>query len=207
MSEIVTIDHKAVKGRVLDKIRELIPMGKTIYVKNIESSNVSEFRYFPRTKRLLVTFKSGRRYRYDNVQSNTVENFANAKSKGKFMWNDIIGKYPTKRTKSVWRYAAKFNPNAIYNSDNYLAFANHIGEDNKFNRGNFSKIENQRPLAGILVSNDGRSVIIAEKDGNFHYYDGMDPDIIWEMYQSPSRNFFIDNFSHPDVTTDRKSVV
>lgn len=58
-----------------------------------DSSNVVGFGYDPHTKILTVEFKSGGKYDYQGVSSETFAGLQAAESKGKFIGQHIRGKF------------------------------------------------------------------------------------------------------------------
>ena len=59
------------------------------------SSNIDGYLYLPEKSVLLIAFKSGGTYAYENVPNVVEIDFAKASSKGKFFQTDIKDKYPT----------------------------------------------------------------------------------------------------------------
>lgn len=59
------------------------------------SSNIEGYLYLPEKSVLLIAFKSGGTYAYENVPNVVEIDFAKASSKGKFFQSDIKDKYPT----------------------------------------------------------------------------------------------------------------
>ena len=59
----------------------------------VTSSNVAGYQYLSGKSVLLVAFKSGGTYSYDNVPPSVWSNFRSASSKGKFFNSDIEGRY------------------------------------------------------------------------------------------------------------------
>lgn len=49
--------------------------------------------YSPETGHLTVTFRGGRKYRYEGVDQKTAEGFRDAESQGRFLHANIIGKF------------------------------------------------------------------------------------------------------------------
>jgi hypothetical protein len=61
------------------------------------SSVIQHFKYDAASHRLRVFFVSGIAYDYLNVPKNLYDQFRNAFSKGKFLNEEIKGKYPFKK--------------------------------------------------------------------------------------------------------------
>lgn len=64
------------------------------------SSNIDGYLYLAAKSMLLITFKSGGTYAYDNVAQSVATDFGNATSKGKFFQSDIKDRYTTSRLNS-----------------------------------------------------------------------------------------------------------
>lgn len=62
----------------------------------VRSSNVASVGYEKRT--LEVEFRTGAVYQYSGVHPNTFQAMLRAPSKGKFMWKNVRGRYPARRT-------------------------------------------------------------------------------------------------------------
>lgn len=60
-----------------------------------DSSNVDKSLYNEDSKQLQVMFKNGKVYNYDDVETSKNKRFIKAKSSGRFLYNNIQGKYPT----------------------------------------------------------------------------------------------------------------
>lgn len=58
------------------------------------SSNIDGYLYLPEKSVMLIAFKSGGTYAYENVPNVVESDFVNASSKGKFFQSDIKDKYP-----------------------------------------------------------------------------------------------------------------
>lgn len=65
----------------------------------VESSTISEVAYDKASNELKVKFNSGREYNYTNISEKKVKGLIKAKSSGKYLHNNIKGKYFTTRTK------------------------------------------------------------------------------------------------------------
>lgn len=65
--------------------------------KVCESSNVQELEYDVEKKRLVVTFKGGARYQYDDVTRATYDELAAAPSVGKHLAAYIKNEHPVTR--------------------------------------------------------------------------------------------------------------
>ena len=61
------------------------------------SSNIDGYLYLAAKSTLLITFKSGGTYAYDNVPQSVATGFGNASSKGKFFQSDIKDRYTTSK--------------------------------------------------------------------------------------------------------------
>jgi hypothetical protein len=61
----------------------------------VNSSAIRRISYDRKTKRLLVTFTTGRVYAYDRVPASVYEDFREAPSKGEFFNREIRDRYPT----------------------------------------------------------------------------------------------------------------
>lgn len=59
------------------------------------SSNIDGYQYLADRNILLVTFKSGGTYAYENVPESVWTGFLNASSKGKFFQSDVKDRYAT----------------------------------------------------------------------------------------------------------------
>lgn len=57
------------------------------------TSNVEAHEYNPETGHLTVTFRGGRRYRYDGVDASTAKGMDDATSRGVYLHQRIIGKH------------------------------------------------------------------------------------------------------------------
>ena len=65
---------------------------KNIKFESVQSSNILSVGYDNSTKSLYVNYKSGI-YKYDNVESSVYENLMSSDSKGRFMNENIKGRY------------------------------------------------------------------------------------------------------------------
>jgi len=74
-------------------------MQSNILLKKIISSNIDSIGYDNSMNILLVEFKTGVLYQYENISSELYESLLNAKSIGKFFASNIKGKYPYKEVK------------------------------------------------------------------------------------------------------------
>lgn len=61
----------------------------------VTSSNIEGYLYLAAKSTLLIAFKSGGTYPYDNVPQSVATAFGNAPSKGKFFQSDIKDRYTT----------------------------------------------------------------------------------------------------------------
>jgi hypothetical protein len=59
----------------------------------VQSSNVRSVGHAGRM--LEVEFKTGAVYQFENVHPNTIRGLLKAPSKGKYLWRNVRGKYPT----------------------------------------------------------------------------------------------------------------
>jgi hypothetical protein len=57
------------------------------------SSGIEGHDYDPGTGHLTVTFRGGRRYRYECVDQETADRFGRAESQGRFLHANIAGKF------------------------------------------------------------------------------------------------------------------
>jgi len=65
------------------------------WMQSVFSSNVSEVGW--EENKLIVVFKNGRRYEYDNVTEETALRMARAPSVGEFLNSEIKGQYDYRR--------------------------------------------------------------------------------------------------------------
>jgi hypothetical protein len=63
----------------------------------IESSNLKTTIYDTESNKLIVEFKNGFKYEYDEVPHNIYAQFRLSESQGKFFTTDIAKKYPYKK--------------------------------------------------------------------------------------------------------------
>lgn len=56
-------------------------------------SGIEDHDYDPGTGHLTVTFRGGRRYRYECVDQETADRFGRAESQGRFLHANIAGKF------------------------------------------------------------------------------------------------------------------
>jgi hypothetical protein len=61
--------------------------------RNVKSSSLTRVGYDLAARTLEVTFTSGRIYQYDQVPKETADGLLNAKSKGQFLAESIVGKF------------------------------------------------------------------------------------------------------------------
>lgn len=66
-------------------------------MRKVESSNLEAIGYDADLKRLTVTFKNGRTYRYQNVEEAVFKDMLAADSKGRFFGSNIKGQYDFER--------------------------------------------------------------------------------------------------------------
>jgi len=64
---------------------------------NVISSNIAQAGHDPEANRLIVRFKSGAYYQYDNVPEQVFKNFITAQSAGKYFQSYIKNTYPYKK--------------------------------------------------------------------------------------------------------------
>ena len=64
---------------------------------SVTSSNIEGYLYLAAQNMLLIAFKSGGTYAYDNVPQSVATGFGNAASKGKFFQADIKDRYTTSK--------------------------------------------------------------------------------------------------------------
>ena len=69
----------------------------TRILNEIESSNVVKSEYDTETKKMIVEFKNGQRYEYDDVSHQTYTQFRLSESQGKFFNENIGKKYTFKK--------------------------------------------------------------------------------------------------------------
>lgn len=63
----------------------------------IESSNIIESQYDMSTDKMVVTFKNGTKYEYDDVPHNVYAKFRLSESQGKFFTTEISKNYKYKK--------------------------------------------------------------------------------------------------------------
>lgn len=68
---------------------------------SVTSSNIEGYLYLAAKSTLLIAFKSGGTYAYDNVPQSVATGFGNAPSKGKFFQSDIKDRYTTSKLDDV----------------------------------------------------------------------------------------------------------
>jgi hypothetical protein len=68
------------------------------WIESPESSNVARFKYDDTNRVLLVEFKSGGAYQYFDIPEALFEQMRTAASKGKFLAQNIKGKYRYSRS-------------------------------------------------------------------------------------------------------------
>ena len=64
---------------------------------SVTSSNIEGYLYLAAKSTLLIAFKSGGTYAYDNLPQSVATGFGNAPSKGKFFQSDIKDRYTTSK--------------------------------------------------------------------------------------------------------------
>ena len=65
----------------------------TKILNEVESANISRTEYDTETKEMIVEFKNGQRYKYDEVALRTYTKFRMAESQGSFFNKEISKKY------------------------------------------------------------------------------------------------------------------
>ena len=69
----------------------------TRILNEIESSNVVKSEYDTETKKMIVEFKNGQRYEYDDVSHQTYTQFRLSESQGKFFSSKIAKAFKYKK--------------------------------------------------------------------------------------------------------------
>lgn len=69
----------------------------TKIVNQIESSNLVETEYDTATKKLVVEFKNGTKYEYEDVPHQLYTSFRSSESQGKFFTSEISKKFKYKK--------------------------------------------------------------------------------------------------------------
>ena len=69
----------------------------TKIINEIQSSNVVKSEYDTETKKMIVEFKNGQRYEYEDVPHNIYAQFRLSESQGKFFNTSISKKYKYKK--------------------------------------------------------------------------------------------------------------
>lgn len=69
----------------------------TKIINEINSSNLKKTEYDTESKKLLVEFKNGIKYEYDEVPHQLYTQFRNAESQGKFFMSKIAKAFPYKK--------------------------------------------------------------------------------------------------------------
>ena len=69
----------------------------TKIINEIQSSNLKKTEYDTETKKMLVEFNNGAKYKYDGVPHQVYTKLRLAESQGKFFTTDIAKKYPYKK--------------------------------------------------------------------------------------------------------------
>ena len=69
----------------------------TKILNEIQSSNITKTEYDTETKKLIVEFKNGLRYEYDEVPHQIYTKFRMSESQGKYFTTDIAKKYKYKK--------------------------------------------------------------------------------------------------------------
>jgi hypothetical protein len=83
------------KIRRIGKMRTIGSLKRKLPIKGTSArgSGIEGHAYDPETGHLIVTFRGGRRYRYEGVDQKTAESFRDAESQGRFLQANIIGKF------------------------------------------------------------------------------------------------------------------
>jgi hypothetical protein len=71
----------------MDVLQEIIEQGN--WFGTPQSSNVMRLRYMKESGTLIIQFKGGQHYRYDNVPKSLAIEFLNSPSKGKFFLSRV----------------------------------------------------------------------------------------------------------------------
>jgi len=69
----------------------------TKIINKIESSNLVETEYDTSTKKLVVEFKNGTKYEYEDVPHQLYTSFRSSESQGKFFTSEISKKFKYKK--------------------------------------------------------------------------------------------------------------
>jgi hypothetical protein len=69
----------------------------TKIINKIESSNIVETEYDTSNKKLVVEFKNGTKYEYEDVPHQEYTRFRNAESQGKYFTTEISKNYKYKK--------------------------------------------------------------------------------------------------------------
>jgi hypothetical protein len=69
----------------------------TVIYNLIKSSNITESEYDTSTEKMIVTFKNGVKYEYENVPHKVYARFRLSESQGKFFTTDISKNYKYKK--------------------------------------------------------------------------------------------------------------
>ena len=72
-------------------------MAQTAYAKSVKSSLVSHISYDSATKAMEVTFKTGPRYRFEDVPADLYDEFCACESFGRFFNTRVKGNYKHSR--------------------------------------------------------------------------------------------------------------
>jgi hypothetical protein len=76
----------ATKGRTDGQVDEFLWFGELLLVR---SSNVAAAQYFPEDEKLMVEFLNGSAYLYAGVGVEEARAFAEADSKGSWLWDNV----------------------------------------------------------------------------------------------------------------------
>ncbi len=66
----------------------------TATAKPSNGSSIESHSYSAETGQLAVTYRGGRKYRYDKIDPDTAAGLDNSDSKGSYFYASIIGKFP-----------------------------------------------------------------------------------------------------------------
>ena len=69
----------------------------TKIINEIDSSNLTKTEYDTESKKLIIEFKNGMKYEYDEVPHQLYTQFRMSESQGKFFTTDISKKYQYKK--------------------------------------------------------------------------------------------------------------
>lgn len=82
------------KPRSIGKIKTIGSLKRKPLVKaRAPASSVEAHDYSPETGHLTVTFRGGRRYRYEGVDQKTADGLRKSESRGSYLHRHVIGKF------------------------------------------------------------------------------------------------------------------